>query len=168
MRHFVSVRVTKHGKFRKTHIAEINAPTEAEALRHLENRCKPGGEFARKFPGATFAEFQVTPLYGKPVVPRERVVNRDAIDVTPIREARERLVERLRAIEPLRAAELLYSTTDPYETPLVMPAWAREIAAIAKQIDDGYDLRRAAGLPVDGSLPDDWERRFWLNAESCS
>lgn len=94
-RHFVSVRVTKHGKFRKTHIAQINAPDEAEALRHLENRCKPGGEYSRKFPGATFAEFQVTPLYGKPVEPRERVVNRDLSDVTPIREAREQLLERL-------------------------------------------------------------------------
>ena len=59
MRHFVSVRVTKHGKFRRTHFAQINAPTEAEALRHLENRCKPGGEFARKFPGATFSEFEL-------------------------------------------------------------------------------------------------------------
>lgn len=56
-RHLVSVRVTKHGKFRKTHVAEINAPTVDEALRHLRNRCAPGGEFARKFPGATFSEF---------------------------------------------------------------------------------------------------------------
>ncbi len=76
-RHLVTVRVTKHGKFRRTHIGEINAPTEAEALRHLENRCQPGGEYARKFPGATFDKLQVTPLYAKPVVPRERVVNRD-------------------------------------------------------------------------------------------
>lgn len=77
-RHLVTVRVTKPGrKFSKTHIGEINAPDEAEALRHLMNRCKPGGEFARKFPGATFADFQVTPLYGKPVVPRPRVVSRD-------------------------------------------------------------------------------------------
>lgn len=76
-RHLVSVRVTKHGKFRKTHIAEINAPTAVEALRHLENRCRPGGEYARRFPGARFDNYQVTPMYAKPVVPRERVVNRD-------------------------------------------------------------------------------------------
>jgi hypothetical protein len=85
-RHFVSVRVTRHGKFRKTHFAEINAPDEAEALRHLENRCKPGGEFARKFPGATFAEFQVVPLYGKPVQGRDRVVNGDIARESLVRE----------------------------------------------------------------------------------
>lgn len=53
-------------------------------------------------------------------------------------------------------SELLYGTTDPYEQPLVMPAWARDVPLLAKQIDDGYTLRRAVGLPVDGSFPDDW------------
>lgn len=57
-RYLVSVRVTKHGKFRKTHLARINAPTPDEALRHLKNRCAPGGEYARKFPGTTFSEFE--------------------------------------------------------------------------------------------------------------
>lgn len=59
MRYLVSVRVTRHGKFRKTHIAEINATSAEEALQHLENRCKPGREYARKFPGATFSQFEL-------------------------------------------------------------------------------------------------------------
>lgn len=60
--------------------------------------------------------------------------------------------------------ELLYSTTDPYEIPLVMPAWARSVPALAERIDDGYALRRGAGLPVDGSLP---ERRIHRCDERC-
>ena len=50
-------------------------------------------------------------------------------------------------------SELLYGTTDPHETPLVMPARPRQVPELAKQIDDGYALRRAAGLPIDGSVP---------------
>lgn len=57
-KHLVSVRVTRHGKFRKTHLAEITAPTSDEALRRLKDRCTPSGEYARKFPGATFSEFE--------------------------------------------------------------------------------------------------------------
>ena len=30
-------------------------------------------------------------------------------------------------------SELLYGTTDPHETPLVMPAWARQVPELAKQ-----------------------------------
>lgn len=52
-----------------------------------------------------------------------------------------------------RPSELLYGTTDPYEEPLIMPAWVRSIPMIAKRIDDGYELRRSAGRPIAGSLP---------------
>lgn len=55
----------------------------------------------------------------------------------------------------MQESELLYSTTDPHEIPLVMPGWARDVPALAKQIDDGYALRRSAGLPIDGTLPAD-------------
>jgi hypothetical protein len=51
--------------------------------------------------------------------------------------------------------ELIYGTTDPYEHPLVLPAWARNVPLLADLLDDGYSLRRAAGLPIDGSTPDE-------------
>lgn len=50
-------------------------------------------------------------------------------------------------------AELLYGTTDPFEHPLVLPAWARRVPVLASAIDAGYAKRHAAGLPVDGSVP---------------
>lgn len=56
---------------------------------------------------------------------------------------------------PIATSELLYGTTDPRETPLIMPAWARQVPELAKQIDSGYAMRRAAALPIDGSRPTD-------------
>lgn len=53
-------------------------------------------------------------------------------------------------------AELLYQTSDPSETPLVMPTWARKIPVLAALIDAGYELHRRGheiaaerGIPVD-------------------
>lgn len=54
-----------------------------------------------------------------------------------------------------RPSELLYGTTDPRETPLVIPGWARDIAPeIGKAIDDGHALRREAGLTTSDGLPE--------------
>lgn len=39
-------------------------------------------------------------------------------------------------------SELLYLTSDPNETPLVMPAWARSVPDLAAKIDAGYELHR--------------------------
>lgn len=67
-RHLVSVLVTKRGtKFSRIYHAEITAPTAAEALRHLQNRCRPGGEYARKWPEAAFSDFQAISLDFDPV-----------------------------------------------------------------------------------------------------
>ncbi len=60
------------------------------------------------------------------------------------------------ASEPV-TAELLYGTTDPFVHPLVLPAWARRVPLLADAIDAGHAKRRAAGLPVDGSVQVDRE-----------
>ena len=58
-KHLVSVRVTKRGtKFSRRHVAEINAANTDEALQHLQNRCAPDGEYARKWPNADFSELE--------------------------------------------------------------------------------------------------------------
>lgn len=49
--------------------------------------------------------------------------------------------------------ELLYGTTDPYEHPILLPAWARRMPILADAIDEGHAKRRAAGLPVNGRIP---------------
>lgn len=52
-----------------------------------------------------------------------------------------------------RPSELLYRTANPREIPLVIPGLAREIfPEIGKAIDDGYALRREAGLPTGDGL----------------
>jgi len=62
--------------------------------------------------------------------------------------------------------ELLYQTTDPYEVPLVMPMWARTVPILAEKIDAGYEQRRAAGLPIDGTRPATvWDEREALVRE---
>lgn len=45
----------------------------------------------------------------------------------------------------IREPELLYLTTDPLETPLVVPTWARDIPELAAAIDEGH--RRRAEFP---------------------
>lgn len=61
--------------------------------------------------------------------------------------------ERAReALEPASAMppppELLWRSGAPAETPLFVPAWARdEIPGIAEALEAGYELRRTAGLP---------------------
>lgn len=45
--------------------------------------------------------------------------------------------------------ELLWHTADPHEVPLVMPLWARQVPEFAEALERGYEIRRAAGLPVD-------------------
>lgn len=42
----------------------------------------------------------------------------------------------------MQESELLYLTSDPNETPLVMPTWAREVTDLAAKIDAGYELHR--------------------------
>lgn len=42
----------------------------------------------------------------------------------------------------MQESELLYLTSDPNETPLVMPTWAREIPDLAAKIDAGHELHR--------------------------
>jgi hypothetical protein len=50
-----------------------------------------------------------------------------------------------RAAEHIVESELLYLTTDPGETPLVMPTWARSVPELAAAIDEGH--RRRAQFP---------------------
>jgi hypothetical protein len=49
----------------------------------------------------------------------------------------------------IRDSELLYRTTDPAETPLVMPTWARAVPELAALIDAG--LQRRADFPYTDS-----------------
>lgn len=79
-RYLASIVVVKPGgKFRKTHFAEIGAPTSAAAFEHLRHRCEPGREFARKFPDCTFANPQVIALDALPLVRHGVVLNRDLL-----------------------------------------------------------------------------------------
>lgn len=48
---------------------------------------------------------------------------------------------------PFPTPELLWSSKNPTEIPLVVPAWARDkIPGLAEALDAGYELRRNAGL----------------------
>jgi hypothetical protein len=48
----------------------------------------------------------------------------------------------MRLHQVVKPCELLYFTTDPHETPLVLPPWARDIPELAKMIDEGHARRR--------------------------
>lgn len=43
-----------------------------------------------------------------------------------------------------KPSELLYLTTDPRETPLVLPPWSRDDPELSQMIDEGHARRRQA------------------------
>lgn len=43
----------------------------------------------------------------------------------------------------------LWSTKNPLEVPLVMPAWSKDVPVLMDKIEAGYKLRQEAGLPTD-------------------
>ena len=42
----------------------------------------------------------------------------------------------------MQESELLYLTSDPNETPLVMPTWTHNVPDLAAKIDAGYELHQ--------------------------
>lgn len=54
----------------------------------------------------------------------------------------EGAIGEMRLHPAIKPSELLYQTSDPCETPLVMPTWARKVPILAAKIDAGYELHR--------------------------
>jgi hypothetical protein len=50
----------------------------------------------------------------------------------------------MRLYQAVKPSELLYFTTDPGETPLVLPPWTRDDPVLAELIDEGHERRRRA------------------------
>lgn len=86
----------------------------------------------------------------------------------------------MRLYQTANPSELLYLTTDPGETPLVLPPWTRDDPELAEMIDEGHARRREArhrearrcsptpsGYPTADELRDVYERarEYFGNAQ---